>query len=128
MAMFWPAPVNQLKADGVPIDILLPKKGVPTWIYGVSHTTAGNTPDQEVYDWIDAWLAPESGGCLVNAYDYLHSNRNTYEIADPAAVKLAMGTDASLDEFFERVYAFPSLSVEVGQKYQRLVDEVMSGV
>ncbi len=89
-AYAWNDLVKNLKAEGIPVEYAVPKEGMFTWFCGLTLLNSGKADEALAYDFIDAWLSPETGKYLIEASGYGHANRKSFEIADPAEVA-AMG-------------------------------------
>ncbi len=119
IAYAWAASASTLKAQGVPVTYMQPKEGRVVWIDGFIMLKAGEGEEQRAYDYIDAWLSPETGRYMLAEYGYGHSNRKAFElvpkerlaeieITSPAEV-LANGVflremDPALREAYVRMY------------------------
>jgi spermidine/putrescine-binding protein len=71
----------------------VPKEGIFTWLCGLTLLTTGKASKEEAYDFLDAWLSPETGKQLIEDFSYGHSNKKAFEIADPAKVAALGITD-----------------------------------
>lgn len=123
-AYSWNSSLVNLKKEGVPVELMVPKEGILTWVAGfVMHKDAKNV--DACYDLINAWTSPESGAWLIDNYGYGSTNAKAYEIvpaerlaelglSDPAKV-----LDGSL--FFE------ALPPDVSERYENLANEVQAG-
>jgi spermidine/putrescine transport system substrate-binding protein len=123
-AYSWNMSLVNLKKEGVPVDLMVPKEGILTWVSGfVIHKDAKNI--DACYDLINAWTAPESGAWIIDNYGYGSTNTKAYELvpaerlaelgfSDPAKV-----LDGSL--FFE------ALDPAVSERYENLANEVQAG-
>ena len=89
-AYAWNDLVKNLRAEGVPVEYARPKEGLFTWFCGLTLLNTGAADPALAYDFIDAWLSPETGKVLIEGSGYGHANMKSFEIADPAAVA-AMG-------------------------------------
>lgn len=89
-AYAWNDAVKNLKAEGVDIAYAKPKEGYFTWFCGLTILNAGKADVALAYDFIDAWLSPETGKLLIEGSGYGHANMKSFEAADPAMVS-AMG-------------------------------------
>lgn len=89
-AYAWNDLVKNLKAEGVPVEYASPKEGMFTWFCGLTMLNSGKADEALAYDFIDAWLSPETGKYLIESSGYGHANTKSFEIADPAEVA-AMG-------------------------------------
>ncbi len=86
----WNDLIGNLQAEGVPVAYANPKEGMFTWFCGLTLLNTGHADEAAAYDFIDAWLSPETGKALIEGSGYGHSNMKSFEIADPAAIA-AMG-------------------------------------
>ena len=77
-ALTWDSGAAELKAQGIPVRMMLPKEGVETWCCGMVLTS--NAPHEDkAYDLIDAMLSPESGAFVISDYGMGHSNRAAFD-------------------------------------------------
>lgn len=89
-AYAWNDLVKNLAKEGVPVAYAKPKEGYFTWFCGLTLLNTGKADSALAYDFIDAWLSPETGKALIEGSGYGHSNIKSFEISDPEQVK-AMG-------------------------------------
>ena len=92
-AYAWNDTVKRLKGEGVPIAYAVPKEGIFTWLCGLTILNAGKADEGAAYDFVDAWLSPETGKYMIETNGYGHSNRKSFDIADPAQVAALGITD-----------------------------------
>jgi len=85
-AYAWNDLVANLRAEGIPVELAAPKEGMFTWFCGLTLLNTGKADEQAAYDFIDAWLSPETGKALIEGSGYGHANIKAFEIADPQAV------------------------------------------
>jgi len=85
-AYAWNDVYKNLKREGVPISYAKPKEGYFTWFCGLTLLNTGKADPALDYDFIDAWLSPETGKQLIEGSGYGHSNIKSFEIADKQAV------------------------------------------
>lgn len=77
-ALTWDSGAAELKAQGIPVRMMLPKEGVETWCCGMVLTS--NAPHEDkAYDLIDSMLSPESGAFVISDYGMGHSNRAAFD-------------------------------------------------
>lgn len=88
-AYAWNDVAKNLNKEGIPVAYAKPKEGYFTWFCGLTLLNSGKADPALAYDFIDAWLSPETGKTLI-ASGYGHSNIKSFEISDPADVA-AMG-------------------------------------
>ncbi|MEZ5779548.1 MAG: extracellular solute-binding protein [Paracoccaceae bacterium] len=89
-AYAWNDLVANLRREGIPVEYAKPKEGMFTWFCGLTLLNSGNADEQAAYDFLDAWLSPETGKVLIEGSGYGHANMKSFEIADPEAIA-AMG-------------------------------------
>ncbi len=86
----WNDLVKNLKREGIAVAYAKPKEGYFTWFCGLTLLNSGKADPALAYDFIDAWLSPETGKALIEGSGYGHANMKAFEIANPDDVK-AMG-------------------------------------
>jgi spermidine/putrescine-binding protein len=86
----WNDVAKNLAAQGIPVAYAKPKEGYFTWFCGITLLNTGKADPALAYDFIDAWLSPETGKVLIEGSGYGHANTKSFAASDPAAVK-AMG-------------------------------------
>lgn len=124
-AVGWNTSVNSLKEQGVPVAYMQPKEGMLTWLDGVVHTTQGSAPDDQVYDYMNAWIAPEAGKYLIEEIGYGHSNRKSFDLV--ASQRLAeLGLDDPLGNLNTGIF-YKEIDGRIREKYSRMVEEVKAG-
>ena len=89
-AYSWNDTIKNLRADGIPVEYAKPKEGYFTWFCGLTLLNTGHADPAMSYDFIDAWLSPETGKTLIEGSGYGHSNMKSFAAANPADVA-AMG-------------------------------------
>jgi spermidine/putrescine-binding protein len=92
-AYAWNETVKTLKEQGLPMRYAVPKEGIFTWLCGLTMLNVGKADPSAAYDFIDAWISPETGKYMIENYGYGHSNRKAFELADPAQVAALGITD-----------------------------------
>lgn len=86
-AWAWNATELALIFDGVAAQMIRdPEVGVASWACGYVDLKDGTGNDAQVYDFLNALTAAESGKYLIEAWGYAHSNAQSYAIADQEAV------------------------------------------
>jgi spermidine/putrescine transport system substrate-binding protein len=78
----WNTAYTTLKRQGVPVEYMVPKEGMPIWLDGYSLVKGGSAPDQQKYDYLDAVLSPECGAFNIQKLSYGASNRKSYSLVD----------------------------------------------
>lgn len=118
----WNSSYLSLKREGIPVGYMVPREGILTWVDGVSLLKGGEGPEEKAYDFIDAWISPESGKFVIEDIGFGHSNRIAYEIADPAVLAEADMTDPI--SVLKAGRALQPIDGPLMQKYTNLFDEV----
>ncbi len=85
-AVAWPASYSNLKKQGLPVAYMKPKEGVWSWLTGFVRIAGAPGKEQNAYDYVDAWLAPETGKWMIENYGYGHTNRKSFDLVDPAVL------------------------------------------
>jgi spermidine/putrescine transport system substrate-binding protein len=126
MAYSWNSSLLNLLEQDIPVAFASPKEGALGWACGIVRINTGEGDDQMAHDFIDAWLAPESGKYLIETYGYGHSNAKTYELVDPAVLELfGYGDAAGLIEDT----TFPvNTDPDMDQKILNLWEEIQAGL
>lgn len=96
-AWSWPNSYASLQDQGVPVDYMLePKEGLVTWLCGFTIPQTADAPEEQIYDFIDALEAPQSGKALVENFGYGHANTKALEQVDQATLEnLGLAGDAN---------------------------------
>ena len=89
-AYAWNDVVKNLTREGIPVAYAKPKEGYFTWFCGLTLLNSGKADPALAYDFIDAWLSPETGKYLIEGSGYGHSNVKSFEVANKEDVA-AMG-------------------------------------
>jgi spermidine/putrescine transport system substrate-binding protein len=89
-AYAWNDTIKNLSAQGIPVAFARPKEGYFTWFCGLSLLSSGKADSAAAYDFIDAWLSPETGKLLIEGSGFGHANQKSFILADKSAVE-AMG-------------------------------------
>lgn len=92
-AYAWNETVKTLSEQGIPVKYANPKEGRFTWLCGLTLLNTGKGDEAAAYDFLDAWISPETGKYMIEQVGYGHSNKKAFEQADPAAVAALGITD-----------------------------------
>ena len=82
----WNSAVVELKNQGVNITYMNPKEGIWTWVCGLVLLDAAPGDTDKAYEFIDAWISPESGKNLIENYGYGSGNSKSFDLVDPAVL------------------------------------------
>ena len=124
-AYAWNETYKRLKEQGLPVAYARPKEGIWGWCCGLVKVAGGEGDEQAVYDLIDAWMAPEAGKYLIEAFGYGHSNAKSFEVADPDIVA-SLGLTNPEALMANSVFLGP-LDPSVDERYNRLWEEIQAG-
>ncbi|MCB2110888.1 MAG: extracellular solute-binding protein [Defluviimonas sp.] len=113
-AYAWNDLVANLRGQGIPVEFSTPKEGMFTWFCGLTLLNTGKADEQAAYDFIDAWLSPETGKTLIEGSGYGHANMKSFEIADPEALANMGITDPIEMMKHTIVFKTPSDAVQEG--------------
>jgi spermidine/putrescine transport system substrate-binding protein len=125
-AWAWSASYSMLKAQGVPVKYMQPKEGVSSWVGGFLRLKDAPGNEQNAYDFVDAWLAPETGKWMIENYGYGHTNRKAFDLVDPAVV-----ADKGLglpDKILANSLPNQEMSLGLRERYVRMYEEVRAGM
>jgi spermidine/putrescine transport system substrate-binding protein len=87
-AWSWPNSFASLQKQDVPVGFMLePKEGLVTWLCGFTVPATSDASEEQVYDFINALEAPESGKALVENFGYGHANAKALELVDTATLE-----------------------------------------
>jgi putative spermidine/putrescine transport system substrate-binding protein/spermidine/putrescine transport system substrate-binding protein len=99
VAWGWPNSFKNLKKQNVPVQFMMePREKLVTWLCGFAYLKSSTAPQQEVYDFINALEAPESGKNLVENFGYGHANSAALKLV-PKADLDALGLGGDPQEF-----------------------------
>ena len=122
----WNEAMVHLTEQGVPVAYANPKEGALAWACGLARIKDAPGDEQMAYDFIDAWLSPETGKFLIEEYGYGHSNQKSFEIADPAIVANLGYTDP--EAMINDTIFFTALTPEQDDKQLKLWEEILAGM
>jgi spermidine/putrescine transport system substrate-binding protein len=92
-AYAWNDTIKNLSGQGIAIKYADAKEGIFTWLCGLTLLSTGKADPAAAYDFLDAWLSPETGKNLIEMDGYGHSNMKAFEIADPKQIAALGITD-----------------------------------
>jgi spermidine/putrescine-binding protein len=89
---------------------------------GLTLLNTGKADQAAAYDFIDAWLSPETGKMLIEGSGYGHANQKSFQIADKAAVT-AMGISDPV-EHMKSAILFPPVPSPILTEQIKLWEEL----
>ena len=92
---------------------------------GLTLLVDGPGDEDKAYEFIDAWISPESGKNLIEMYGYGHSNEETFALVDPATLEDLGITDPVTMMANSRF--FGEIEPNVREKYINMFDEIKAG-
>lgn len=126
VAWTWSSSYKTLKSQGVPVKLMQkPKEGTSSWVAGFCRLKNSTGDEQKAYDYVDAWLAAETGKWLIENYSYASVNQKSFDLVDPAIladVGLSTPTDLLANSLTNTAMA-PDLHA----RYARMFLEIQSG-
>lgn len=125
IAYAWAASASTLKAQGVPITYMQPKEGRVVWIDGFIMLKDGPGEEQRAYDYLDAWLSPETGEYMLSQYGYGHSNRKAFELVSKERLE-EIGITSVTEVLGSGVF-LREMDPALREKYVRMYEEVRAG-
>ncbi|MFV0303432.1 MAG: PotD/PotF family extracellular solute-binding protein [Paracoccus sp. (in: a-proteobacteria)] len=99
VAWSWNDGIVYLREDNYQVGFQrAPKEGSSTWFCGFINLKNGPGSEDKLYDFINAWLAPESARGLLDTIGYGHTNVKGMELIadDPAVAEGLAPTDAPI--------------------------------
>lgn len=121
-AYAWNSSVKNLRAMGVPVKYMVPKEGILIWLCGLTVLNTGTGDQGMIYDFLDAWLAPEVGKYMIEEYGYGHGNAKAFAMAAPEAIAdLGFSTDPSV--MLNDGVLFQPVPGDIRAKYINLFEE-----
>ncbi|WP_109465563.1 extracellular solute-binding protein [Albibacillus kandeliae] len=95
LAWAWNETFSTMSAEGYPIAMKRDTdEGASSWVCGYVHLKDAPGSDDKFYDFVNAWLEPQTADYIVNAWGYGHSNM--VEMGKMSAEDLAaVGLDTS---------------------------------
>ena len=127
VAMYaWNSAYAQLKAEGVPVEYMVPKEGLLTWVDGHCLLKSHIGTDEQRYDYLDATLSPEVGVFMIEEYAYGASNMKSFEMADPEMIATLGLSDPSA--VMDSSLWYETVPPEIQRKLVNLHDEVLAGI
>ncbi len=124
-AVAWPQVYGDLIKEGHPVRYMNPKEGVYSWLTGFVRLKEAPGSEQRAYDYVDAWLAPETGKWMIENYGYGHTNRKSFDLVDPAILK-EKGLGAP-EEVLGKAHATQEYDPELRDRLVQMFEEIKAG-
>jgi spermidine/putrescine transport system substrate-binding protein len=118
----WNASVALLRKKGVDMALMRPKEGIITWTDGLVYYKNHPGDESLAYEFMNAYMTPEVGKFLIEAYGYGSGNVKAYDGVDVERLEeLGIAEPA-------KILSTSRFQKEIGpgvrQKYQDVFDEV----
>jgi spermidine/putrescine transport system substrate-binding protein len=126
MAYAWNEALVNLREQGIPVAYANPKEGAFGWACGPVRINSGTGDENMQYDFIDAWLAPEAGKFLIEAYGYGHGNQKSFDLVAPETLEALGYTDPIA--LMANTTFFLTMDPVSDQKMLRLWEEIAAGM
>lgn len=88
VAYAWNEALVNLLDQGIPVAFSTPREGVFGWACGLVRPAAAENDEHMAHDFINAWLAPETGKFLIEAY----GNAKSFDLVTTETL-VALGYD-----------------------------------
>ncbi len=122
----WNEALVNLTEQGVPVAFAAPKEGAFGWACGLVRGANSTADDQMAHDFIDAWLSPEAGKFLIEAYGYGHGNQKSFDLVDPATLEaLGYGDPVAL---MDGTNFWVPMSPEIDAAMLELWEDIQAGL
>lgn len=126
LAWAWNETAVQLKAEGHPVEMKRDtKEGASTWVCGYVNLVGGEGSEDQMYDFLNAWMEPRSADYLVSAWGYGHSNGAAMREID-AEILTASGFD-DLDSFKKNTLWQAPVPAELREKMIAEFERIKAG-
>jgi spermidine/putrescine transport system substrate-binding protein len=127
-AYTWNASLLNLKNQGLPVRYMMPKEKILTWVCGMVWVKPAEAKEQEVYDFFDSMLDPETTGhFVIDSYGYGHSNAKSFETVTPARLE-ELALPPKPEAMFENSMVLKIMDTKVRQKYITMYEQVKAGL
>jgi spermidine/putrescine-binding protein len=125
-AYSWNESILKLKEQGIPVKYMNPKEGILTWVCGLVRVSSGSAPEEEVYDYLNALNAPETGKYLIEAWGYGHANTKSLELVPPDRLD-ELGIKDAKTLLSQGVF-YDEIPADIREKMIAVFDEVKAGM
>ena len=126
VAYAWNEALVNLLEQGVPVAFAAPKEGAFGWACGLVRLDTAENDEQMAYGFINAWLAPETGKFLIEAYGYGHGNIKSFDLVDTETL-VALGYDDPVRLMAGTNFWIP-VDPEIDQLMYEVWEDVMAGL
>lgn len=126
LAWAWNDAATTLQADGQPVtNNRGTEEGSSTWVCGFVNLANGEGSDDKMYDFINAWLAPETVAYVVDVWGYGHSNAAAMADLDPEVLERTGFAD--FDKYTEKTLWQAPIGHEMREKMIAEFEKIKAG-
>ena len=121
----WSESFVRLKKEGVPVAYANPKEGLLAFVDGFGITKNRTANEAKIYDYLDAWISPETTKFLIEEFGFIGANQRGRALVDESVLK-TLGLENAEQIMRDAVYERP-IPEDKYDSYHRLVAEIMAG-
>ncbi|HUF56696.1 MAG TPA: extracellular solute-binding protein, partial [Thermohalobaculum sp.] len=126
VAWAWNETAATMQAEGSPVEMNRDtEEGYSTWVCGYVKLAGGEGSDEKFYDFINAWLEPETADYIVNAWGYGHSNAAAMAEIDQEVLE-ASGF-ANVEEYTEQTLWQAPMGADMREKAIAEFEKIKAG-
>jgi spermidine/putrescine transport system substrate-binding protein len=108
---------RQMKLDGQPVELVVPKEGVTAWID--QFAIMADAPNKDcAYAWIDYMLSPDVAAQMIKEIGYMVVNQKAADALSPELKAVMNYTPAQTALFFPMPALKPETTAKIVQAYQ----------
>ena len=126
VAYAWNEALVNLLNQGIPVAFAAPKEGAFGWACGLVHLSAAENDEGMAYDFINAWLTPETGKFLIESYGYGHGNAKSFDLVDRETL-VALGYDDPV-RLMEGTSFWVPLNPEIDELMLETWEDIIAGL
>ena len=126
LAWAWNETAVQMQAEDQPVVMKRDtKEGSSTWVCGYVNLKGGEGSEDEMYDFLNAWMEPRTAAYIVSAWGYGHSNEAGMNAI--AAEDLAAAGYNDLDRFKDNTLWQAPVPAELREKMIAEFERIKAG-
>ena len=100
-------------------------KGIATWVCGYVHLKSATTPEEQIYDMLNALSDEASGKYIIESWGYAHASAAAFQSADQELIS-TYGFD-DVDSFFNGSLFFDAVNPELEAKMLKEFERIKAG-
>lgn len=126
LAWAWNETYKTMTAEGHPVVMKRDtKEGMSSWVCGYVRLKDAKGPDDKFYDFINAWLEPDTSQYIVSEWGYGHSNADGMAKVDAEELKKAGLDDAA--KFRDNTLWQSPMSADIREKMIAEFEKIKAG-